>query len=713
MTSKTSYGICMLCEAACGIVVEHDGTRVERVRGDERDPFSAGHICPKGVALADLQNDPDRIRRPLRKRGDEFVEIPWDEALEEAAERIWQIQSQHGNDALGVYTGNPTGHSYTAILSADHLNKTLKTRNRFSAGSVDALPRLLVSRLMYGNQAILPIPDLERTDYLLVLGANPMVSNGSVMTAPDIAARLRALRARGGKLVVIDPRRNETAEVADAHYFIRPSTDALFLAAILNTLFAENRTTLDRVAPMLEGADALPGLFEAFTPERVAAAVGIDADDIRKIARDFSDAPTAACYGRLGTCVQDFAALCSWLIDLVNIVSGNFDRKGGSMFPAPATDLAALAETIGQRGEFDRWRSRVSNLPEFNGELPVAAFAEEMENPGPGQIRGLLTHAGNPVLSLPNGRRLERAFAKLEFMVSIDIYRNETTRHADLILPPTFGLEREHYPIVGHAVAVRNTVHYARPVLDKPADSLDDWEILLDLATRIEKKRGGIGRYLAPAKHAVLHALGPRALLRGLLRLGPYPLSLKQLEAAPHGIDLGPLSPRLPKLLGKQGRIQVAPKILTQDLDRLEASAQTPGPRRPPNGLLLIGRRSLRSNNSWMHNSERLVKGRDRCVLLMHPLDASERGLEGGQSIVLKSAVGQIEVPLEISDEVMPGVVSLPHGWGHGGAGTQQRVANAHAGASVNDVTDDRRFDPVSGTTSLNGVPVSVSAVSA
>ena len=705
---RRDIAVCMLCEAICGIEVEHDGARVASVRGDAKDRFSRGHICPKGVALADLHNDPDRLRRPLRRDGDRWEEIGWDEALGLAARRIVEIQNRHGRSAVGLYVGNPTGASYTAMLYGQLLAGALRTRNRFSSMSVDALPRQLASLELYGNQAMIPIPDLDRTEHLLMLGANPAVSNGSVMTAPGVIRRLRDLRARGGWLVVIDPRRTETAELADAHHFIRPGTDALFLAAFLHVLFVEGLVDEAKLGSRYTGLAEVRRLVSSFPPERVAPRVGIDAGVIAALAREFAAARTAVCYGRMGTCVQEFGTIASWLIDLVNIVTGNLDRPGGAMFTTPAFDLAGLARRLGAAGSYGRWHSRVSHLPEYTGELPVAAFAEEIETPGPGQIRGLVTHAGNPLLSLPNGRRLTRAFESLEFIVSIDIYRNETTRLAHLILPPTFGLEREHYPLIAHAVAVRNTAHYARAVLDKPAGSLHDWEILAGLAEHIGRERGGFEGMKSRLAGALGRVFGPKRLLSLFLRFGPHRISLAHLEREPHGIDLGALEPRLDELTrGKP--IYVVPPRFRDDFVRLErrlGEATSASDER----LLLVSRRSLRSNNSWMHNSERLVRGRPSCVLLMNPKDGERRGMVSGQEVVLKSRVGGICVPLELTTEVMPGVVSLPHGWGHDRSGSRLGVASAYAGASVNDVTDDALVDALSGTTSL-GVPVPVTPV--
>jgi anaerobic selenocysteine-containing dehydrogenase len=710
MSTRTDYATCMLCEAICGIAVEHDGQRVHKIRGDAQDPFSRGHLCPKGVALADVQNDPERIRRPLRRRRDgseRWEEIGWDEALDLAAGRLAEIQARHGRDAVALYRGNPTTHSYSAVLFFSLLKDQLGSRNVYSASPVDTLPRTLMSATLYGNQAVLPIPDLDRTQFLLALGANPAVSNGSVMTAPDVVARLRAIRERGGKIVVVDPRRTETAELADEHLFIRPGSDALLVASLLNVVFAEGLAKPGRLAELVEGLEEIPALLAPYTPERVAPQVGIPAEAIARLARAFAAAPSAVCYGRMGTCVQEFGATTNWLVDVLNIATGNLDRPGGAMFTTPAADLPNVAAMLGQVGHFDRWRSRVSNLAEFNGEFPVACFAEEIETPGPGQVRALLTHAGNPVLSLPNGARLDRAYPKLEFMVAIDVYLNETTRHADLILPPTFGLEHEHYPVVFHGVAIRNTAHYSPAVLEKPPGALHDWEILVGLTQRLARARGGLA---ARAKAWLARRIGPRGLLGLMLRFGPHKLRLSQLEAAPHGIDLGPLEPRLPGVLRGRTKIPLVPELVRADLPRL--AKRLAAPVRPgPNGLVLISRRTLRSNNSWMHNSERLVSGRHRCVLLIHPEDAAHRGLGEGARVSLESRVGEIEVPIQISDEIMPGVVSLPHGWGHGRAGTRLGIAAAHPGVSINDVTDEAFIDPVSGAAALSGVPVTVSAV--
>ena len=713
--TRTHFRTCNLCEAMCGIAIEVEGGRIRSIRGDGDDPFSRGHICPKAVALQDIHEDPDRLRRPLRRRGSGWEEIGWDQALDEAADRLAAIQKAHGRQAVAVYQGNPTVHNHGSVLFGQLFLRSLGTRNLYSATSVDQLPQMLASLLMFGHQLLLPVPDIDRTRYLLILGANPLASNGSLMTAPGVERRLRELRERGGRVVVVDPRRTETAAMADHHVPIRPGTDALLLLALLQTLFAEVRVRPGRLADFSDGLAEIARLVQSFAPEAVADATAVPAETIRTLAREFAEASSAVAYGRVGVSTQEFGGLASWLVNVLNVVTGNLDRVGGAMFTRPAIDLVAFATRLGQRGHFDKGRSRVRGLPEFGGEYPVATLAEEIETPGRDQVRALVTSAGNPVLSTPNGGRLEKALAQLEFMVSIDLYVNETTRHAHLILPPTAALEHDHYDLVFHVLAVRNTAKYSPPLFVPADDTRHDWQILLELTRRLDvaKGRNTLGRRLT---RAALGAMGPRGLLDLLLRTGPHGkgwrphgqgLSLRRLEHAPHGIDLGPLEPCLPDRLGTSTkRIDLAPGPFVQDLGRLRDGL---GGARSDERLRLIGRRDLRSNNSWMHNSERLVKGRDRCTLLMHPEDAARHGLRDGQAVNVSSRAGSVAVALQVTADVMAGVVCLPHGWGHGREGTRLRVARAHAGASSNDLTDELRVDALCGTAAFSGTPVEVS----
>ena len=710
------YRTCNLCEAMCGVAIEHDRGKVLSVRGDDDDPFSRGHICPKAVALGDVHSDPDRLRQPQRRQGNEWHAVNWDEALSACAERLVSIQRRYGQNAVALYVGNPTVHNLGSLMFGPGLFKALDTRNRFSATSVDQLPHMLASLTMFGHQLLLPVPDVDRTDYFLMLGANPMVSNGSLMSAPGIKRRLRQLKQRGGKFVVIDPRRTETAKLADEHFFVKPGSDGLLLAAIVHTMFAERLVDLGHLAALSDGVDRLPKLMAVFSPESVSESTGIDAADIRRIARELSGADRAACYGRIGVCTQQFGGLCAWLINVINVITGNLDRPGGMMFTRPAADLVSAASAIGMAGHFDKGRSRVRGLPEFGGEYPVVTLAEEIETPGEGQIRALVTLAGNPVLSTPNGKRLAAALSKLDFMVSLDIYRNETTSFADYILPPTSQLEQSHYDLALAAVAVRNVAKFSEPLFDKPDDAKHDWEIQLELATRIHQARGGLEGTMARGAKLALSKLGPDGLLDQALRWGPYgagvlglgrkreALSLKLLKHHPHGVDLGALEPCLPgRLNTPDKRIVLVPDVFVADLARLEGSIDV------GNGQLsLIGRRQLRTNNSWLHNSHRMVKGRDRCTLMMHPDDAAQRGLEHGQRVGIRTRVGIIEAPLHISADIMPGVVSLPHGFGHDKKGVQLSVASKQPGVSVNDITDEQLVDELSGNARLSGIPVEV-----
>lgn len=715
--ARTHYRTCNLCEAMCGIEIQVEGDRITSIRGDKEDPFSRGYICPKATALEDVHADPDRLRRPMRRTAAGWEEISWDEALAETAERLGAIQRAHGRNAVALYAGNPTVHNWGAMVFGVLFSRTLRTHSRFSATSVDQLPHHLAGYFMFGHMLLLPIPDIDRTDYLLMLGANPAASNGSLMTAPDVGRRLKAIRERGGTVVLVDPRRTETAALADRHLFIRPGADVLLLLGILHTLVAEGLTKPGRLEAIADGWEQVEGLAADFAPERVAAATGVAADEIRRIAREFAAAPSAVCYGRMGVSTQEFGAVSQWLTQVINVVTGNLDRAGGAMFTKPAIDLVGLADRTGQRGHYGRRRSRVRGLPEFGGEYPVATLAEEMLTPGDGQIRALVTVAGNPVLSTPNGRQLDRALEGLDFMVSVDCYLNETTRHANIILPPTSALEHDNYDLVFHLLAVRNTAKYSPALFDAPAGARHEWEILLDLTNRMGP-RDAASRLRGGLLGAAVRLFGPELLLDLGLRFGPYGsgwnlfgdgLTLGKLKTAPHGVDLGPLEPCLPeRLRTRTGRIQLAPELFAGDLARVRerffgAAADTEG---DGERLLLIGRRHLRSNNSWLHNSRRLVRGKPRCTLMIHPEDAARRGLVDGEVARVRSRVGSVDVPVEVTDAVMAGVVSIPHGWGHDRPGTRMATAHAHAGASLNDLTDDLAVDRLSGNAAFSGVPV-------
>ncbi|WP_028080574.1 molybdopterin oxidoreductase family protein [Solimonas soli] len=722
MTEQIHYGACNLCEAICGLEFHVGDGRIKAIRGDQRDPLSRGHICPKAVALQDLHEDPDRLRRPQKRVGGQWHEVGWDEALDEVADRLAAVARAHGGNAVAGYLGNPSVHNWGIMTHSGALFGPLKTRSRYSATSVDQLPHQLVSYWLYGHQLLVAVPDIDRSQFILMLGANPMASNGSLWTVPDFRKRLKAMQARGGKLVLIDPRRTETAEVADEHHFIRPGADAALLLALLQLLFAEQRVKPGRLADFTDGLEEAGRLVAPFTPERAAAVSGIAADDIRRLARELAAAPAGAVYGRMGVSTQAHGTLCQWAIVMLNIVTGNLDREGGMMFAHPAMDL--IKGPGSKPGHYDAWRSRVRGLPEFGGELPVAALAEEILTPGAGQIRALLTIAGNPVLSTPNGRRLEQALGTLEFMVAIDCYRNETTRFADFILPPTGSLEHDHYDLIFHHFAMRNTAKYSPPLFPKPPGTLHDWEIFAALGRRLRQRlrphagKPLLRRWQAQLRDALLARLTPQRLLDQALRRGPYGkrsplrLSLNKLRAAPHGIDLGPLRAALPRRLHTKGRrIAALNDALRAELRRYDGALAEQQARAPREGeLWLIGRRHVRSNNSWMHNAQRLVKGKPRHQLFMHPDDLAGRGLADGQTVRIASRVGELDVEVQATPDIMRGVVSLPHGWGHARPGVQARIAREHAGQSVNDLTDERELDRLSGNAALNGLSVRVAA---
>lgn len=691
---RTHYRTCNLCEAMCGLEIELEGTEVLAIRGDPADPLSQGHICPKAVALQDVYADPDRLKHPVRRTPAGWEQISWEEAFDEVARQLKGVRERHGPDAVAVYQGNPSVHNVGTLLTAPGFFKSLGTRSRYSATSVDQLPHHFAAWQMFGHPFLLPIPDLDRTQHWLILGANPLASNGSIMTSPNVRKRLKAIQARGGKVVVLDPRRTETAEAADTHHFIRPGSDVLFLLAFVNVLFAEGYVRLERLSGFTESLEALREATLAFTPEQVAGATGLEAAALRQIVGEFAESPSAVCYGRIGLSTQAFGGLCQWLVNAVNVLTGNLDRAGGAMFTSPAVEMV---RSKGFEEIFGRWKTRVRGLPEFDGELPVSALAEEILTPGEGQIRALVTSCGNPVLSTPNGRQLEQALGGLEFMVAVDLYVNETTRHAHLILPPATGLETAHYDLVFHTFAVRNTAKYSDPLFPKAEGAKYDWEIFEELRNRMTLPEGT--ELPAPRD--------PAEKLEQGLRSGQYGLNLEQLRANPHGLDLGPLQPRLPqRLLTPNQQINLAPERMLKDLPRAESLLG-----QAPSQLQLIGRRHLRSNNSWMHNSPRLVRGPDRCTLIINPHDAEARGIAHGSTVQVRSRVGCVEVRAEVSDTIMPGVVSLPHGYGHTREGTQLEVAQQHAGVSINDLTDELELDPLTGNAALSGVAVTVQPV--
>ncbi|MGV9579351.1 molybdopterin oxidoreductase family protein [Streptomyces sp. NPDC003509] len=718
--SRTAPRICPLCEATCGLTLTIEGTTVTGARGDHDDVFSQGFICPKGASFGGLDADPDRLRTPLVRTDGVLREATWSEAFDAVAARIPALTREHGEQAVGVYLGNPNVHTMAGGLYPPLLLSALGTRNVFTASTLDQMPKHVSSGLLFGDAQAIPVPDLDRTAHLLLIGANPLESNGSLCTAPDFPGRLRALRRRGGTLTVVDPRRTRTARLADRHAAIRPGTDALLLAALTQVLLEEKLTDPGALGEHLEGLDELTEAIADFTPEAVAAACDLDAETIRAIARELAAAPAAAVYGRIGSCTVEHGTLASWLVDVLNILTGNLDRPGGALFPLSATARAPRAAAPGKGFALGRWTSRVSGHPEAKGELPVSALAEEIETPGEGRIRALIVVAGNPVLSAPDGDRLDRALADgLDFMVSVDPYLNETSRHADVVLPPPPPSQGAHFDFALNSLAVRNQVRYSRPAVPLEEGRMDEAEILARLVLAVGGMHGAppeavddraIGAALAkagaPASLAgeLTGRTGAERRLDLMLRLGPYGLTLEQLLAHPHGIDLGPLKPRLPEVLRtRSGRIELLPAPIAADLPRLRASL---GAR--PAGLVLVGRRHLRSNNSWMHNVPALRGGSNVCTLQIHPDDAARIGLADGDTARITAAGGEVEAFAEITDSVRTGVVSLPHGWGHSRPGTRMSVAGDDPGVNVNQLLDGTLLDPLSGTAVLNAVPVAV-----
>ncbi|WNF26226.1 molybdopterin-dependent oxidoreductase [Streptomyces sp. C11-1] len=726
--SRTAPRICPLCEATCGLTLTIEGATVTGARGDRDDIFSRGFICPKGASFGGLDADPDRLRVPLVRGADgEFHDASWSEAFDLIAERVPALAEAHGPQSVGVVLGNPNVHTMAGALYPPLLLGALRTRNVFTASTLDQMPKHVSSGLLFGDAHAIPVPDLDRTDHLLLIGANPLESNGSLCTAPDFPGRLRALRRRGGTLTVIDPRRTRTARIADRHIAIRPGADALLLAAIAHTLIAEKLADPGPLAEHLEGLDELAAALADFTPEAVAAACDVDAATTTALARELAAAPTAAVYGRIGSCTVEHGTLASWLVDVLNILTGNLDRPGGALFPLSATARApreaapgARAAVPGKGFTLGRWVSRVSGHPEAKGELPVAALAEEIETPGEGRIRALLVLAANPVLSAPDGDRLDAALAdRLDFMVSVDPYLNETSRRADVVLPPPPPSQSAHFDFAFNSFAVHNQVRYTRAPVLLEDGRMDESEVLARLILAVSGKHGAppsavddlaidtaLTRAGAPKELAaeLTGESGPERRLDLMLRLGPYGLTLEQLLAHPHGIDLGPLRPRLPEILRtRSGRIELLPAPIAADLPRLRrALGERPAP------LVLVGRRHLRSNNSWMHNVGSLSGGTNVCTLQVHPDDAARLGLVDGATVRIESSGGAVEAPAEITETVRSGVVSLPHGWGHSRPGTRMSVAAAHPGANVNQLLDGTFLDPLSGTAVLNAIPVSV-----
>lgn len=742
MAKKTHHITCPLCEATCGLEVTTDGPEVLRIRGDQDDVFSKGFICPKGSTLKHLYEDPDRLTRPMIKSEGRFVEATWDEAFAAIAERLGPIQATYGKNSVGMFLGNPNVHNLAGLLYLRPVIMAAGTQNLFSASTVDQMPKHVSSGLMWGNPNAFPIPDIDRSDYILILGGNPYVSNGSLATAPDFPGRLDALMERGGQMVVVDPRKSKTASKASEHVPIKPGGDVYLLLAMINTLVADGLVDIGRLEPHVTGLDWVIDAVKGFTPASVEGRTGIAAETITRLAREFAAAPSAVAYGRMGAHTVEFGTITSWATDVLNVITGNLDRPGGAMFCAPPWIRTPDRKPGGRGYKLGRWTSRAKGLPEVNGEFPSITLADEIETPGEGQIKAMIVIGGNPIRSYPNSKRLEAAFETLDFMISVDPYITETSQFADVILPPRAALERSHFDLAFLANAIRIVANYSEPVFE--TDQPDDCDIHARLALAV----GGHG---ADADPGIIHEqllgadldrqlsqpdspifgrdrdqileliteIKPAERLLDLqLRTGrfgegfgsdPDGLSLAKLRANPHGIDFGPLVERMPSMIRTEsGKVELAPEPIVTDFERLaDSHSQTPD----PDALVLVGRRHLRSNNSWMHNVRVLVKGKERCTLQVHPSDADRLGLVDGGSATVTSKVGSLKAPVEVTADVMAGVVSLPHGWGHNAPGARLAVAAEHAGVNSNDLTDDSVWCRVSGNAVLNAIPVEVVGV--
>jgi anaerobic selenocysteine-containing dehydrogenase len=697
---KTHYRTCNLCEAMCGLKIEHQGNKILSIKGDEKDPFSLGHICPKAIALQDLYEDKDRLRKPIERTVDGWKEISWNDAYKKAAKGLESIQHKYGQNGLGIYLGNPNVHNLGGSLTIKELLTSFKTQNRYSATSVDQLPHHIIAHHLFGHQLRIPVPDINRSDYMLIIGANPVASNGSIMTVAGVKDKIKDIKKRNGKVVVIDPRRTETAQIASEHHFIKPGSDVLLLLAMTNEVFKQNLVKPSRALTMAQGYESIEAYVSKYSCEYAMQHTGIDADVIKQLVKELSEHPKAVIYGRMGVSVQQFGLLSQYLIMVLNILLGNVDEEGGMMFTTAAADAVSASGP----GYFAKRHSRVRKLPDFNGEFPAATLADEILTGGEGQIKGMLTVAGNPVLSTPNGSKLDTALESVEFMVSVDCYLNETTRHANIILPPVSPIERDHYDIAFHNLAVHNTAKFSEAFYPEKGGQ-HDWQIFLNLVKPLKKKVP----FMQQVMRKITLLTGPNFMLNVLLKRGPYDVTLRDLKKAKHGIDFGPLVPILPKgLKHKDKKIHLNLDFYFKDLERVDKHFEAKSELKAESEGILIGRRHVRSNNSWMHNSHRLVKGKERCTLLIHPEHAALIGLADGDMAKVTSAVNSLEVVAQVSDEVMLGVVSIPHGYGHNRKGIRMATAEAHAGVSVNDLTDEKLLDELSGNAAVNGVSVQI-----
>ena len=698
---KTHYRTCNLCEAMCGLEIMYQNNTVISIKGDKKDTLSKGHICPKATALEDLYLDKNRLKTPIKRTSNGWIDISWEAAFDEIETELKRIQKKYGKNAIGSYRGNPTVHNIGLMLFGAPFLQSLGSNQKYTATSVDQLPHHFASLMLFGHYLLFPIPDIDRTDFMLIMGGNPAVSNGSIMTAPDFSNRLKAIKKRGGKVVVVDPRFTETSKIANQHYYIKPGTDALLLLSLIHVIFEEKLSDLGHLEAHTSGLEIIKDQVKKYDPKKIAAIIGFTSEEIQQLARDFATSKTAVCYGRMGLSTQEFGGLCQWLVTVLNCITGNLDTVGGALFTKPIIDIVGMSKMTGKTGSFNTRQSRVHKLPEFTGEFPVSTLADEILTPGEDQIKAMITIAGNPVLSTPNGKQLEKAFESLEFMVAIDIYLNETTKYANIILPTTSGLETPLYDLVFHQFAIRNTAKYSEALFEKAENQRHDWEILQELTKRFTGKE---------------NPLNLEQTLDYMLQFSSYKdpkLAVSTLKEHPHGLDFGALKPQLPeRLFTSDKKIVLAHPLFIADLERLntklhplatELTSEFP--------FSLIGRRHLRSNNSWMHNSKRLVKGKERCTLLINSKDAHLLHIEEGQVVKVTSDIGQVKLPIEITDHIMKGVVSIPHGWGHHRKGTNLEIAQQHAGISINDLTNPKNMDTLTGNADFSSTKVKIEKV--
>jgi formate dehydrogenase len=729
MSEHRTY--CRICEPTCGMIATVEDGKLVQLRPDADHPITKGFSCPKGIEFVHVQNDPDRLLYPMRRtESGEFERISWDTALDEIGAKLRAIRAAHGGESIGWYAGNPSAFSHSHAIWAGGFVRGLGSKHLYTPNTQDTSSRFVASHLLYGSPTIFPLPDLARTSFLLMVGANPLVSRGSLVAAGNLRDKLTGIVGRGGRVVVVDPRRTETAKAFE-HVAVRPDGDAWLLLAMLHVIFAEGLDDATTTAAQATGVDVLRTAAARCAPEDAEARCGVPADEIRALARSFATAPSAAAYGRTGACLGRHATLVNVLLDALNVVTGNLDRPGGSVFARPPIDFTALASRLGL-ATFDTYRSRVGDLPEVLGQMAAPLMAAEIETPGPGQLRALIVSAGNPLLSVPGAQDFERALGKLDLQVGIDLYLNETHRHADYVLPATTFYERDDVPLPLAEIQLTPFIQWTDAVAAPRGEARDDWRIIDDLARQlgfaavagVASKWIGTSRVARLAQRAMgvgAHRLTPTKIVDALLRAGRDGdhfglrrggLTLAKLRAQPRGVvlaehvDTGVLTKRLKH---RDRRVHLGDERIAAELTRL-LDAPEPSSDYP---LLMIGRREVRSHNSWLHNTPRFRDATRRHRALVNPVDAAAIGVADGGPARVVSARGAIELPVELSEDVAPGTIAVPHGWGHRGAGWQ--TANEAGGANVNELTSSALDDleKLSGMAHLNGVPVRLEKVPA